>query len=216
MRFELALEVEIRGRRHGPTAYVESGHDESDERGRGNSSPYDRRIYAFTFARPDDLPAVHALIESAYRGETSRAGWTTEADLVRGPRTSVDELAELVASPDNEFLLARDPAGALVACCHLQKRADSAYFGMFAVDPTRQGGGVGDAMLAEAERIVRDEWHRPQLTMWVIGVRGELIAWYERRGYKRTGEAVDFSYDADAPAGPIEPGLEFLVLAKEL
>jgi ribosomal protein S18 acetylase RimI-like enzyme len=159
---------------------------------------------------------VHALIESAYRGDSSRAGWTTEADIVKGPRTDAEELLSILRSPDAEILTAYDEAGTLVACCQMERRADAAYFGMFSVRPSGQAAGVGSAVLIEAERIAREDWQRPRMVMWVIEVRTELIAWYERRGYTRTGEAVDFPYDPDATAGPIMPGLRFIVLAKAL
>jgi GNAT superfamily N-acetyltransferase len=87
---------------------------------------------------------------------------------------------------------------------------------MFAVDPTRQAGGIGAAMLAEAERFVRDDWQQGRLTMQVIEVRTELIEWYERRGYRRTGAALPFPYDVVARAGPRFEGLRFVVLAKNL
>jgi len=158
---------------------------------------------------------VHALIESAYRGDESRAGWTTEADLVEGPRTSIDELRAIVQTRGNAFLLARDDDGELVACCHLQRRGDAVYFGMFAVSPARQAGGVGSAVLAEAERIAKSR-EASKLVMQVIEVREELISWYERRGYHRTGEKIPFPYDAQARTGPRMAGLHFVVLEKTL
>jgi ribosomal protein S18 acetylase RimI-like enzyme len=90
------------------------------------------------------------------------------------------------------------------------------YFGMFAVDPTRQAGGIGAAVLSEAERIARDEWRVPRLVMQVIDVRAELIAWYERRGYRRTGEAIPFPYDVQKRAGPMVAALTFVILGKDL
>lgn len=170
----------------------------------------------FSLATDADLPAVRALIESAYRGDESRAGWTTEADLVEGPRTTLDELRQILATQGNVFLLARDDDRRLAACAHLQRRGDAAYFGMFAVDPHRQAGGIGNAMLIEAERIARDDWHSARMTMQVIEVREELIRWYERRGYRRTGDALPFPYDVQAGRGPRMKELRFLVLEKGL
>ena len=169
----------------------------------------------FRFATEDDLPAVHALIESAYRGDASRAGWTTEADLVKGPRTDAEELLAIVRSPDAEILTAYDE-GVLVASCHLERRPDAGYFGMFSVRPHGQASGLGSTVLREAERVVREDWHRPRMMMWVLEPRTELIAWYERRGYARTGDSVDFPYDESATAGPMHPGMRFIVLAKDL
>ncbi len=147
----------------------------------------------FRRAAEADIPALTALVESAYRGEASRAGWTTEADLLEGQRTDPEGVAAVVRDPKS-ILLAVERDGALVACCQLEHRGAEAYFGMFAVSPLLQGGGVGRAVLAEAERTVRAEWGAERMRMQVIRQRAELIAWYERRGYRRTGELSPFPY----------------------
>ncbi len=172
----------------------------------------------FRDATPDDVPAIVALVESAYRGESSRAGWTTEADLLDGQRTDAGSVRELVTAPDSMVLLAQQPgADALLACCHLaHEGAGSAYFGMFAVRPGLQGAGLGSAMLAEAERIARTRWACTRMAMTVIDVRAELIAWYQRRGYMRTGEHKPFPY-GDARFGlPKRADLRFELLLKDL
>ena len=170
----------------------------------------------FRRAVPDDVDAALALIESAYRGESSRAGWTTEADLIDGTRTDAGTLRAMVESSTRLLLLGFDSVGSLVACCQLERRGEATYFGMFAVRPTLQGRGIGDVVLAEAERVARDEWRATRMEMSVIDVRDELIAWYERRGYRRTGEIHPFPY-AEAPdSRPRRPDLQFAVLAKEL
>jgi ribosomal protein S18 acetylase RimI-like enzyme len=162
-----------------------------------------------------DAPAIVALVESAYRGESSRAGWTTEADLLDGRRTdSVDVLALIGASDSRIVLLERD--GDLIACAHIERHADWCYFGMFSVRPRLQGAGIGDALLRECERVAREQWSLRQLRMSVIWVREELIAWYRRRGYVLTGERKPFPY-GDARFGlPRRDDLEFIVLAKDL
>jgi GNAT superfamily N-acetyltransferase len=107
-----------------------------------------------------DVAAVTSLVESAYRGEASRAGWTTEADLLDGQRTDIRAVEEAVEHPDGLVLLS-EVDDALVGCCQL--RADGTgrcRFGMFAVRPDRQGKGIGDALLAEAERVAGVEWGR--------------------------------------------------------
>jgi GNAT superfamily N-acetyltransferase len=162
-----------------------------------------------------DVPQIAALVESAYRGEASRAGWTTEADLLQGQRTDPQGVAEIVASPDGLLLLAFD-GGALVGCCQLERQADHAYFGMFAVRPTLQGGGVGKLILGEAERIAAHEWHVPEMHMTVISLREDLIAWYLRRGYKRTGKMSPFPYGDERFGLPQRNDLEFELLVKEL
>jgi GNAT superfamily N-acetyltransferase len=113
------------------------------------------------------------------------------------------------------MLIAED-GGALVACCQLEDRGGHAYFGMFAVDPRRQGGGLGKKVLAEAERVARDEWGAKEMHMTVISVREDLIAWYVRRGYARTGQKSPFPYGDERFGLPKRDDLEFELLVKKL
>jgi ribosomal protein S18 acetylase RimI-like enzyme len=114
-------------------------------------------------------------------------------------------------------VLVAEAAGQLVACCQLEQRpAAEAYFGMFSVQPGGQGRGVGGQVLAEAERIARDEWAATTMVMTVLAQRAELIAWYERRGYRRTGERRPFPYGDERYGLPRRPDLVFDVLAKRL
>ena len=161
------------------------------------------------------MPEVVALVESAYRGEASRAGWTTEAEFLDGQRTDDVMVDGILDDPDSRMLLAFD-GGKLVACCHLERREDYAYFGMFAVRPGLQGGGVGRAVLAEAERQAREDWRVREMHMTVISVRAELIAWYERRGYQRTGKMSPFPYEDERFGQPRRDDLEFELLTKTL
>jgi GNAT superfamily N-acetyltransferase len=167
-------------------------------------------------ARPAEIEAIVALVESAYRGPASRAGWTTEADLLDGQRTDARAVADLIDNPDGRLLLAEEDA-ALVGCCQLQRRADGvAYFGLFSVRPGRQGQGRGRAIMAEAERIAREEWAATRMSMSVIRQRADLLAWYERLGYRWGGETEPFPYGDERFGIPRRPDLEFLVLSKPL
>ena len=168
---------------------------------------------AFRDATPDDVDAIVRLVESAYRGDSSRRGWTTEADLLDGRRTGRDEVLADITRPDSRVRLAeRD--GELLACAHVAREGDTGYFGMFSVQPGLQGGGIGKALLAEAERIVSRDWGLPAMHMTVIDVRDELIAFYERRGYRRTGMFKPFPY-GDARFGhPRRDDLRFEILEK--
>jgi ribosomal protein S18 acetylase RimI-like enzyme len=173
----------------------------------------------FRAATAADVEAVVALTQSAYRGDESRGGWTTEADLLDGQRTDAREVGELIANPDVKLLLAeRD--GQLLACCVLERLSDAhpgeGYFGMFSVRPDSQGHGTGRALLAEAERVARDDWHCRAMRMTVIDCRAELIAWYERRGYRRTGEHRPFPYGDQRFGIPRRDDLRFEWLVKEL
>ncbi|MCA9616928.1 MAG: GNAT family N-acetyltransferase [Myxococcales bacterium] len=168
----------------------------------------------FRPAEPSEVDALVALIESAYRGESSRAGWTTEADLLGGRRTGADEVGPLIAE-GRLFVLERDAE--VVGCVRLEREKDaSAYLGMLTVRPTTQGAGLGSELLAAAERHARDAMGARALRMTVISVREELLAWYGRRGYRLTGERAPFPY-CDARFGvPKRDDLEFVVLEKAL
>lgn len=169
----------------------------------------------FSFATAADVPAIVALIERAYRGDASRAGWTTEADLLDGQRTDADEVAALVARPDARLVLAHD-GDALVGSVLVAGGGAAGYLGMFAIEPGRQGGGLGRAVLAEAERVLRDDLGCTRARMTVIVQRAELIAWYERRGWRLTGEREPFPYGQPRFGLPRRPDLEFAVLDKLL
>ena len=163
-----------------------------------------------------DVPALVALVTSAYRGDASRAGWTTEAELLDGQRTDEAEVRGLVEDAAGAILLA-ERGGALVACCHVKRDANGeGYFGMFSVSPTLQGGGVGRVVLEAAERTLAERFGCTVCAMTVIEQRDELIAWYERRGYRRTGEIKPFPYGDERFGIPRRPDLRFVVLAKTL
>jgi GNAT superfamily N-acetyltransferase len=165
----------------------------------------------------DDVPGAVDLVESAYRGERSKAGWTTEAAMLEGQRTDAAELMGIVSSAKRELIVAIDAQGQLLACCGLEERGRGvARFGPFAVRPPLQGGGVGKLLLAEAERVARDVWACHTLEMTVIAQRDDLIAWYLRRGYALTGETRPFPYGDERFGLPLRDDLRFVMLAKPL
>jgi GNAT superfamily N-acetyltransferase len=161
-------------------------------------------------AREEDVEDVHALVESAYRGDSSRLGWTTEADLLEGQRTDPDEVREVL--PD---LLVAVDGDDLVGCCVLSPRAGHGYFGMFAVRPGLQSKGVGSLLLAAAEDRARG-LGLDRVEMTVLSGRTELLAYYERRGYAATGETRPFPYGDERFGLPRRDDLEFVVLEKRL
>jgi ribosomal protein S18 acetylase RimI-like enzyme len=178
-------------------------------------------VPVFRAAGPADIPTIVPLVESAYRGDTSRVGWTTEADFLDGRRTGPDDVGACIARPRSRILLAEavlaeSTDNQLLACAHVADEDGAGYFGMFSVQPGLQNAGIGKAVLAEAERIAREEWKLPIMRMTVIDIRAELIAWYERRGYRRTGITKPFPY-GDARFGiPKRDDLRFEILEKVL
>lgn len=165
-------------------------------------------------AEPRDVDAIVALVESAYRGDASRAGWTTEADLLGGRRTGADEVAPLV---DAGALLVVEREGAPIASVLVRSETpERAYLGMLTVRPTAQASGLGSALLAAAEAHARDVLGARTLRMTVISVRAELLGWYARRGYALTGERAPFPYGDPRFGEPKRDDLEFVVLEKAL
>ncbi|KAK4449801.1 acyl-CoA N-acyltransferase [Podospora aff. communis PSN243] len=172
----------------------------------------------FRLATPSDAPLLQPLVQSAYRGDSSRQGWTTEADLLAGERISVSGVLSKITTPNSAVLIGTDPSGTLTACCEVVKRSDDvAYFGMFAVDPKRQAGGFGRQVLNYAEKWVVREWGVKRMEMSVIWTRVELIAWYGRRGYRVTGEKGEFPYHELEDGGKaLKEDLHFEILEKVL
>ena len=171
-----------------------------------------------TVARESDLEAIAAMVNSAFRGDSSRVGWTTEADMVGGQRTDADLLrADLASRPDAVLLTMRDePDGPLLGNVWLEpKGPDVWYLGMLTIRPDMQARQLGRTLLKEAEAFATARGAR-RMRMTVITARDELIAWYERRGYARTGERLPFPYSDERFGRPLRDDLEFAALEKEL
>lgn len=147
--------------------------------------------YQFRIALRHDAQAISDLVNSAYRGDSSRAGWTTEADLLTGLRITPEDLCELIETDDSVILLCLHD-DQIIGSVHLLKTEEAAYLGMFAVNPTLQGNGIGKQFMQAAEDLVKSRWQAKKMWMTVITTRHELIAYYERRGYVRTGRIKAF------------------------
>jgi ribosomal protein S18 acetylase RimI-like enzyme len=172
----------------------------------------DARIRA---ARPGDAEPLVTLIRSAYRGEDSRAGWTSEADLVEGERVSAGQVRAMISDAGSLVLVGED-AGRIVGCCQIRHEgAGLAYFGTFAVSPRAQGAGLGRQLMTEAEHLAITSFGATRLEMTVLAPQDKLIAYYERRGFHRTGETRPFPADPRY-ARPLVDGLHFVVLEKAL
>lgn len=157
-------------------------------------------------------------MNSAYRGEGSRRGWTTEADYIDGQRTDPASLArDLATEPRARLMLLREAAGALLGCVWLEPvgEGEAWYLGMLTVRPDLQARGTGRRLLAAAEDAVREAGGR-RVRMTVVSIRDTLIAWYQRRGYALTGETLPFPYDDERFGRPRRADLAFVVLEKAL
>jgi ribosomal protein S18 acetylase RimI-like enzyme len=168
-------------------------------------------------ARPADADTLTALIRSAYRGDDSRAGWTSEADLVEGERINAGQVRAMITDAGSLLLAAEDAdTGRIVGCCQLRNEgAGLAYFGTFAVSPQAQGAGLGRQLMTEAEQLAVSSFGATRLEMTVLAPQDKLIAYYERRGFHRTGETRPFPADP-IYARPLRDGLYFVVLEKAL
>jgi GNAT superfamily N-acetyltransferase len=150
-------------------------------------------------ALESDIRELHALVEGAYRGDSARAGWTHEADLLEGPRTSADALKTLLADPDELILVVHDGV-AIIGSVQLTRRSPAtAYLGMLTVAPGRQSGGLGKWIISAAEQKAQEHFGAKVMELSVVSQRTELIAYYGRRGYRETGELRPFPIPLDPP-----------------
>ena len=163
-----------------------------------------------------DIPDLHRLIESAYRGESSRAGWTTEADLLDGQRTDPDDLAEIIADPTQRILTAW--RGDNFAGCVLiaDRGGGCGYFGMLSVFPPMQSLGVGRQLVTAAEAAAKALFGADRMRISVFPQRETLIAWYERLGYRLTGDTLPFPYGNPRFGLPKRDDLYFVVMERGL
>jgi GNAT superfamily N-acetyltransferase len=172
-------------------------------------------MISFRTAAAADVDALVLFVNGGYRGESSKRGWTTEADILGGQRTDPAKMREMVEAADARVELAHEN-GALVGCVYLKMEPDaSCYLGMLTVDPARQASGIGKLLMAHSDALARS-WGCKRMRMTVISVRDELIAYYERRGYAKTGVSEPFPEDDPRFGLPKVRGLVFVELAKPL
>lgn len=161
-----------------------------------------------------DAEKITRLVNSVYRGENSRKGWTTEADFLEGIRITKEKVEE-ITQRKNDVIILGIIDDEIIACVHLQNAGSYSYLGMLSVDVNYQAKGVGKILINECERYTKQEWHLDEIKMKVIGRRKELIDYYLRRGYYLTGEREDFGVMPETFGDPLEK-LYFETLAKKL
>jgi predicted N-acetyltransferase YhbS len=163
-----------------------------------------------------DIPALHALVESAYRGDSARQGWTHEADLLDGQRTDPESLTEIIDDPSQQILVALDGPD-IVGCVQIARKENGkSYLGLLSVDPLRQATGLGKQLIAAAEHAAAIYFGAHLIELTVIKQRGELIAYYNRRGYSPTGEERPFPFGDERFGLPRTSDLVFVVLTKSI
>lgn len=164
-------------------------------------------------ALPEDAHELSVLVNAAYRGDTGRQGWTTEADLIDGTRTDAELLKAVIESPGS-LILKYVESGRIIGCVELRKESDQLYLGMLTVNPTIQGKGIGKTLLKASE----DEARRQKCTaiyMNVLTDRKELIDWYVRHGYRDSGKRKPFAFTDPRYGFPKKP-LEFMIMEKTI
>lgn len=165
-------------------------------------------------ARIDHLDDLVNLVNRAYRGEASKQGWTSEADLlVGGIRINAARMQAALQDDTTTILVYREVTGKLTGCVSLADKSSHLYLGMLTVEPEQQGAGIGKQLLQAAAELAREKGlHRIRMT--VITARVELLDWYYRHGYADTGAREPFPYEPGF-GEPTKP-LEFAVLEKRL
>jgi ribosomal protein S18 acetylase RimI-like enzyme len=164
-----------------------------------------------------DAGGIALMVNNAYRGRDSAPGWTSEVGVMRGPRSDVATIEELIAAGRATVLIARDGAASSVIGCICVEPLDAStwYFSMIAVDPKRQAQGLGKSVISAAENYVLARGAR-RARMTVVQIRRTLIDWYRRQGYQLTGETEPFPYGDDSVGVPLRDDLHFVVLEKVL
>lgn len=167
-----------------------------------------------SIATAADITDIKQLLNMAYRGEGSKQGWTTEADLIAGDtRTDEKMVRETMAETGSVFLVFTNEHRQIAGCVNLQHHGLKIYLGMFSVSPQQQGAGIGKELLKASEEYALHLKCR-YIYMSVISARAELIDWYKRHGYADTGERKPFL--EDGITGKHLQKLEFMILEKAL
>lgn len=168
--------------------------------------------YTIRDARDADIPAIVDLVNSSFRGESSRAGWTTEADYLDGIRVDTEALREMMDAPLSTVLLYLEN-NALLGCVYLQQQQENLYLGMLTVMPGVQNKGIGKILMQHAETFAA--WcYCKHIVMNVLDGRHELTSWYMRQGYYLTGETKDFP--ENTRLGVPKRKLHFNIMKKDL
>ena len=174
----------------------------------------DSKEIKFQIAEPKDAEEITGLVNSVYRGENSKKGWTTEADFLEGIRITTEKVSEIIKRKNDVIILAIDE-NSIIGCVHLENAGVYSYLGMLSVDVNVQAKGIGKLLITECERYTKEVFGLNEIRMKVISRRTELIAYYERRGYKITGNREEFGRRGET-FGETKEKLYFDILSKKL
>jgi hypothetical protein len=174
-------------------------------------SPVDIKI---KLASAEHAHEVCALVNSVYRGENAKKGWTTEADFIGGIRITSEKVAEIIARENDVIILALLNNN-IIGCVHLEKKGSFTLLGMLSVDVNTQDKGIGKILITECERYTKEVYKCSEIKMKVIGRRTELIDYYKRRNYIITGEREEFG-SAGETFGDTKEKLYFEIMSKKL
>jgi len=169
----------------------------------------------FPLASFEQAGKIAALVNSVYRGENSKRGWTTEAGLLDGIRITEEKVTDILSIENNVIILAI-AGNNIIGCVHLEKKGEYCWLGLLSVDVNYQTYGVGRKLIQNCETFAKEKFCCDEMKMKVIGIRTELIDYYKRRGYQLTGERQDFASSGDTFGEPGEGNLYFEVLSKRL
>lgn len=171
--------------------------------------------FNFRIGQESDAEIISNLVNAAYRGDSGRLGWTTESDLLDGQRLDSELYLDMIHTKES-MVLVYGPTENPLACIYVQLSGDAAYLGMIAVSPLKQSQGTGSLVIETAEAYAKERWGVTKTKMTVITRRLELIEFYERRGYYKTGEVEPFPYGQAKFGLPKYEDLEFLVMVKKI
>jgi hypothetical protein len=169
----------------------------------------------FPIAAPGQAGEITSLVNSVYRGENAKKGWTTEAEILDGIRITEEKVTEYINTKNNVIMLTVHDKK-IIGCVHLEKENNFCWLGMLSVDVNFQTYGLGKILIEKSESFAKNKFRCDEMKMKVIGVRKELLEYYFRRGYQLTGEREDFILDEDTFGKPFVQGLYFEILAKKL